>query len=363
MPLTNSSGMIFSSFSPWRAISFRKRDDFAIAQLFVLRTIKTALDCNESIPDMLTAAAFELRGGARRDLLKLVQQIQSAGSLATACEQFPSLLDEETVLAIRLGEQLKILPMTLADLIDLQHNRCLSKVHNPQSEKFYWASFAFVFFFFWFFIMYFIAPTMKKMLEEFEIATPGLTLVLFRVSKYAVMYWPIFVFGAVCLAISCISPRTERWMLSLFGFVRPIRWFQSPSGISKQLLALAMENQKPLHTSLSTLAKYHFHADMRKRLLVARNDIELGTESWQAIESCGLLSTNEAAFLKTHSDNRLQAYLLRQLAAEDWRQRDRLIAFRSLLIQPTLTLIFGGFVALFAVGLFLALVVLIQTMT
>jgi type II secretory pathway component PulF len=363
MSIANSSGIMWSSFSAWRVISLRKRDDFAIIQLFVLRTIKTALDSRESIPDLLTAAAFELRGGARRDLFKLVQQLRSGASLATSCEQFPTLLDEETALAIRLGEQIEILPSTLDELIEQQHNRCLNKIHNPQSVKLYWASFVFVFFLCWSFVMYFIAPTMKKMLEEFEISAPGITLSTFRISDVAVRYWPLFFLAAICFAISCISPRTERWMLSMFGILRPIRWLQSPPAISKQLLAVSIENQKPLHKVLATLAKYHFHSPTRKRLLEVRNDIDLGSETWQAIEGVGLLNANEAKFLKANSEYRLQAYFLRQLAAEDWRQRDRLISFRSMLIHPALTLFFGGFVALFSIGFFAALVMLIQSLT
>lgn len=363
MSIANSPGMMWSSFSSWRVVSLRKRDDFAIVQLFVLRTLKTALDCKESLPDLLTAAAYELRGGARRDLFKLVQQFRSGASLATSCEQFPTLLDEETALAIRLGEQMDILPNILDELIEQQHNRCLNKIHNPQSVKLYWASFVFVFFLCWSFVMYFIAPTMKKMLEEFEISSPGITVSMFRVSDYAVRYWPIFFLVAIGFAISCISPRFERWVLSLFGILRPIRWLQSPSAISKQLLAASIENQKPLHKALATLAKYHFHSPTRKRLLEVRNDIDLGSETWQAIEGSGLLNANETTFLKTHSEHRLQAYFLRQLAAEDWRQRDRLVSLRSMLIHPVLTLFFGGFVALFSIGFFAALVMLIQSLT
>ncbi len=103
---------------------------------------------------MLTAAAFELRGGARRDLLKLVQQVHSTGSLATACEQFPSLLDEETVLAIRLGEQLAILPDTLAELIEVQRNRVVAKRYYPESSKTYWMILIFFYLFWWSRMMY-----------------------------------------------------------------------------------------------------------------------------------------------------------------------------------------------------------------
>jgi type II secretory pathway component PulF len=362
MPHVNPSGMMLSSFSPWRVISLRKRDDFAIIQLFVLRTLKTALDCNESIPDMLTTAAFELRGGARRDLLKLVQQVQSVGSLATACEQFPSLLDEETVLAIRIGEQLEILPDALTDLIEVQSNRVLAKNYHPESSKLYWMSFSFVYLFCWSLLMFFIAPTMKRMLAEFDIGSPLLTRLMFRVSDIAAMYWPIILIVAVLLAISCISPRTERWMLSLFGFFRPLRLFQSPSGITKQLLSVALRKQKSLHRALSTMAKYHFHRLTRQRLLVARNDMELGTDCWQAIESSRVLSSKEIKFLSEQKDEQLQAYFLEQLAIEDWRQRERMISFRSLLINPLLTLLFGGFVALFSIGFFSALVYLIRAL-
>ncbi|MCU0720518.1 MAG: type II secretion system F family protein [Pirellula sp.] len=362
MMLTNPTSMRFSSFSPWRAISLRKRDDFALIQLFVLRTLKTAVDCKESIPDMLSAAALELRGGARRDLLKLVQQIHSAGSLATACEQFPSLLDEETVLAIRLGEQLEILPDVLTDMIRVQRDRQLAKRYHPESTRFCWMLLIFVYLFWWSSLMYFIAPTMKKMLEEFGAESPWITQLAFQVADIASIYWPIILIGTVLLGISWISPRTERWLLSLFGFFRPLRFFQSPSGITKQLLAVAINQKKSLHKALSTLAKYHFHRKTRQRLLVARNDVELGTDSWRAVQSAGILNSEEVRFLSDHSDERLQAYFLKQLAANDWQQRERVVSFRYLLINPFITLLFGAFVALFSIGFFAALVYLIHAL-
>ena len=110
------------------------------------------------------------------------------------------------------------------------------------------------------------------------------------------------------------------------------------------------------------MAKYHFHRLTRQRLLVARNDMELGTDCGQAIESSGGLSSKEIKFLSEQKDERLQAYFLEQLAVEDWRQRERMISFRSLLINPLLTLLFGGFVALFSIGFFSALVYLIRAL-
>jgi type II secretory pathway component PulF len=100
----------------------------------------------------------------------------------------------------------------------------------------------------------------------------------------------------------------------------------------------------------------------RQRLLVARNDMELGTDSWQAIESSGVLNSTEIKFLSEQKDERLQAYFLEQLAVEDWRQRERMVSFRSLLINPLLTLLFGGFVALFSIGFFSALICLIRAL-
>lgn len=362
MSSTTPNSVQLSSLSPWRAISLRKRDDFALIQLFVLRTIKTAVDCQESVPDMLTAAAFELRGGARRDLLKLVQQVHSTGSLATACEQFPSLLDEETVLAIRLGEQLAILPDTLAELIEVQRNRVVAKRYYPESSKTYWMILIFFYLFWWSRMMYFIAPTMKKMFEEFGAELPRVTQILFKLSDSVATYWPVILIGTILLAISWVSPRTERRILSLFGFIRPIRFFQSPSGITKQLLAVAIHQKKPLHKTLSTLAKYHFHNKTRQRLLVARNDVELGTDSWHAMESAGLLKSNEIQFLSTHPDERLQSYFLKQLAINDWEQREQTVSFRYLLINPLVTLLFGGAVALYAIGFFSVLVHLIHAL-
>ncbi|XZE22019.1 type II secretion system F family protein [Pirellulaceae bacterium SH449] len=362
MTLAAQSDFVFSSLSPWRAISLRRRDDFATIQLFVLRTMKTALECGESPSDMLTAAACELRGGARRDLFKLVQQLRSGVSLATACEQFPSLLDDETVLAIRVGEQLGILPAALSELVSLQHNRCRARAFHPVSSRFYWMSVAYVYLICVSFILYFIAPTFKKMLDEFEMPSPAPMLLVFRVADIAAGYWPLILFAFVFFAISILSPRTERWIFSRFRFLKRLSLFQKPTGITNHVLANAIGQQKSIHKTLSILAKYHFQSATRQKLLVARNDMELGTECWSAIESAGLLNAKETKFLCEQKDNRDHAYFLKQLAEKSWQVQDRMKSLRSLLINPALTLVFGVFVGMFCIGFFAALISLITAL-
>lgn len=362
MTLAAQPDFVFSSLSPWRVISLRRRDDFATIQLFVLRTMKTAMECGESLPDMLTAAACELRGGARRDLFKLVQQLKSGVSLATACEQFPSLLDEETVLAIRAGEQLGILPAALSELVSLQHNRCRARAFHPVSSRFYWMSVAYVYLICVSGILYFIAPTLKKMLDEFEIPIPAPMRLVLSIADVTADYWPIILFVFVFFAISIISPRTERWILARFRFLKRLAIFQKPTGITNHVLANAIGQQKSIQKTFSILAKYHFQSVTRQKLLVARNDMELGTDCWPAIESAGLLNAKEAKFLCEQKDHRNQAYFLRQLAEKSWQSQDRMTSLRSVLINPALTLLFGVFVGVFCIGFFAALISLITAL-
>src|SRR5690606_14997328 len=129
-----------------------------------------------------------------------------------------------------------------------------------------------------------------------------------------------------------------------------------------RLLALAIDAGRPLSSSLSTLARYHFDRSTRLKLLVVRNDIEQGADAWQALAQSHLLLPGEAQSLTEASTPRLQTWIMRRLA----QQQEDAVHYRraavAMLLHPLVVLLFGGIVAWVAVACFSVLTSMIASL-
>lgn len=347
----------------WRSVSLLRRDDFDAIQLGFLQILKAAIISNRPLATTLAALAEEYRGGARRDIRRIAKQLESGVPLATACEQCPGLLDSETILTIRMGTHSGLLVPALDRLIALQRDRLRSRATRPQFNRFYWISMAIVILVLWSFLMLFIYPTMKKMFEEFGLNMPRKLQFLGYVWNVFSGLWP-FLFLALLLFFTMgFAKRWERWLFRYLGrFFGSQTRGQTPP-VTLDWIALALRHGTSLLGSFSNMAKYHYHRDTRRRLLEARNDMELGTPTWEALHSVKLLSAAELQFLKSHESRELQAYFLEMQAHQLRTEQDRRSALKVVLSHPLLTLVFGCFIGLICIGFFEILVSLITSLT
>ena len=98
--------------------------------------------------------------------------------------------------------------------------------------------------------------------------------------------------------------------------------------------------------ALSTLARYHFDASVRQKLMIARIEAEHGGEIWNVLSGARLLSPEESSALASASSDRSRVWTMRRLA--DWKL-DR-VARRGeaivSLIRPAVILVFASIVLL-----------------
>jgi len=128
---------------------------------------------------------------------------------------------------------------------------------------------------------------------------------------------------------------------NLLPLVTPTKDLLSSATILR-LLSLQVHQPNSLRTSLTILAKYHNRKSIRMKLLLARNECELGLNFWQSLLAANLLTPAESKLLQSESEPVSQAWILNKLAdLRDHRAdviSDRFVVFMT----PVLTLLWGG---------------------
>lgn len=356
--LARQQGVACGSFS------FAHRDDFEAIQLGFLQVLRAAIVTNRPLAATMRGLAEELRGGAQKDVRRLAGQLEAGVSLANACEQFPSLLDEETILAIRMGSQSGLLVPGLDKLIEVKRERLRGRASRPRFDRLYWISMTVVTLICWTYLMLRIYPILTKIFDEFGMRLPAkFQMIGFLWNAFARL-WPLILLVLIFFSAISVAKRWERWLWRKWGR----RVFGDGFGpqmppVTLEWIALALRFDKPLSSILSTLAKYHFHRETRSRLLVARNDIELGTPAWEAMSTSQLLSPSEFQFLTSHEKSSLQAYFLESQANQNRALLERWSALKVLVAHPVLVIVFGLFVGLISISFFEILVSLITSLS
>ena len=216
-------------------------------------------------------------------------------------------------------------------------------------------------------LMTFIFPTFVAIFREFELHLPSASRSLVDtsqmfargvVSRDLPLFLLIIVIAASLIWVLRPFRRLRRWMGS--------RLMRSTAHLQRsqllRLLALATDAGRPLSSSLSTLAHFHFDRSTRLKLLVVRNDIEQGAEVWQALAQSRLLLPSEAKSLAEASTPRLRTWIMRRVA----QQQEEAIHYRratvAMVAHPLVVLAFGAIAAWVAVASFSVLISLIAVL-
>jgi len=236
-------------------------------------------------------------------------------SLQAALESTPDSLNDNTVLALRFGSQSGTLAKTYEQLIE-DEKPCVSLAATGQSnDRGYWFILAATLLLVFQLLMFFIAPTFKKISQESEIAMPASLRTLLVTYEFAWAYMPLVLLAIGALSWLVWSSPTRRFLRKRFSynFIRA-----NSLSLSAQLfrmLAVAVEAGRPLPGSLSTLAKYHFDKQTRQQLLIARNEVEQGVPGWFSLVDAKIITPEEFQVLNAAASNRVQSWTLRRMAS------------------------------------------------
>lgn len=348
--------------SSWRIARWWKRDLRNVPELSLLRMLAVAHRERLDVRPLISNLASEFRGAARRRLSRLCRRLAEGVPLIDALEQTPDVLRDEDVLSLRFASGSGTLPQTYAELIERAQSRSTGAAAQVRQALKNGIVLAIVFSLLIAFQMTFISPTFEKMFEEFGLSLTPVYLALIHTTDWIAKYLPL-------LMLLVLLSLGFNW------FVRPIRhlrrWFElRPLRASAQLqrahllrmLAQASDAGRSLPSSLSTLARYHFSRNTRVKLLVARNEIEQGADTWGTLAASQLINSREAQSLSDASSPRLRTWIMRRLAQQkEDVVHDRRAAL-AMLVHPTIVLFFGVIVAWIAVAFFSVLVSMISAL-
>lgn len=324
------------NMTPWLSTTWFPGSQVAEQQATFLALLHASL--RESIPlaPMIRALSREYPGSYQMKLIQVAGLIDRGEDWLDAIEQTPGTLPDESVLALRIGQQSGIIHPTLEQLrIENASELIEQEPQQWRSYLVYWFAVSLMIVSILTAISYFIIPTFLKMLEEFGIKGQQ-NLLLY--SRYIAA--PIRIaLVLLCLGILLNWSQTIRsWLVRVLG-IRVSSPEQQHSALLG-ILANVVEHGRPMAGALSTLAKYHPSTKIRASLLIARNEIEQGSEAWESLKSVGLLSEAQTTAIEGQSKEN-QAWILRSLANSiGSKQRYRWQWLQSV-IHPLITIAFG----------------------
>lgn len=336
----------------WRITRWWMGDRRSVLELSLLRLLAVAHRERLDVRPLVQHLASELRGSARRRLRQLDRQLQMRLPLIDALEQTPDVLPDEDILSLRFANSSGTLPQTYQELIHRAESRWNGTRDQVRQALEYGVGLSIAFTLVIGMLMTFVFPTFDKMFEEFGLRLPTAARSLISVSHVVARDLPLWLLG-LAIAIGLVwlvrpFKRLRRWTGS--RLMRSTRQLQRSQLL--RLLALAIDAGRPLASSLSTLARYHFDRPTRLKLLVVRNDIEQGADAWHALEQSQLLLPGEAQALAETSTPRLRSWIMRRLA----QQQEQAVHYRrstvAMLAHPVIVLLFGVIVAWVAVACF-----------
>ena len=295
---------------PWLSTTLIPGSRLNEQQASVLAVLHASARDSVPLQPLIRALSSEYPGRYSVTLFKLSSLLDQGVPWIEALEQTPDALPSDTVLALRLGLQGGIVLPTFEQL---RHENAVALLEQEplilKSALIYWFAVSLVMFYLLGLFNYFIVPTLLRMMEEFDLRGAGynkLKLVL----SYAI-FPALISLGLTALALVLNWSETlKNWMRRLLG--RPANSQQTQSALLR-MLANSIEFGRPIGGTLSTLAKFHHDASVRKDLLVARKEIEQGSDGIAALESVGLLTPKEKEALVDQSAKN-QAWVLRSFA-------------------------------------------------
>ena len=322
---------------PWLSTTLVPGSRLSEQQASLLAVLHASARDSVPLLPLIRALSSEYPGRYSATLYKLASLLDQGVPWIEALEQTPDALPSDTVLALRLGLQGGIVLPTFEQL---RHENAVALLDPEPSllkpALVYWFAVSLVMFYLLGLFNLFIVPTLLRMMEEFDLRGAGYNK-LKLVMSYAI-FPALISLGLTALALVLNWSETLRnWIGRLLG--RPGNSEQT-RGALLRMLANSIEFGRPIGGTLSTLAMFHQDARVRKDLLVARNEIEQGSDGIGALESVGLLTPKEKEALVDQSAKN-QAWVLRSFADARISPKQYRWAKWQSLLHPLFIAVFG----------------------
>lgn len=328
-------------------------------QKTVLRLIAAAAEERLPLQPLLEAQERDERGKQKWRLRRLNGALSQGDSLPDALEQVVGLLAEEDVLAIRFGYQ------SGAVAAAVRQRLAAEGLITPRLRVgigrliFYLGVLLLVAVPASIFLQVYIIPQFDQIFAEFELPTSAWFDVLRRsfpwVANFELLVAMLMAVGLLVL----LSDRAQRYLHRALagGVFHPLRQWRAAATLEE--FGVATAAGRPLPGVISTLARYHYDAHLRHKLLYVRNELEQGAPLWPTLVSTQLLVPAEVEALETADRLGNRAWVLRQIADLRRGLVQRKLERWAAIAMVVLVFAIGAFVLLHALAVILSLTNLI----
>jgi type IV pilus assembly protein PilC len=210
------------------------------------------------------------------------------------------------------------------------------------------------------FLMFKIIPLLEKIVKEFGIALPSLTLALIDVAQCAGQWG--FLFFPLILVLAAVP------FYAALRYSGAIHWdFPGMGWLMRRLdeaaildaLALAPANDRPVLPALVALAETYPKGRIRRRLRFVAHDATAGADWCESLYRRGLIGRANLAVFQAAARVGNLAWAMREMAESN---RRRFVYHTEALMQilfPLVVLAFGAVVMFIVVAMYLPLITLI----
>lgn len=322
---------------PWRFRPWWLIETTDALHRTLLGMLKTIIEERFDPAPMIEALANDHRGWYRRRLKRVAKRLRDGCSLIDALEQTVGALSPQQTLSLRIAFQNGTLIETLNSLLDdddttTQESRVLyGQANSYMIVMLVTIGIAAGF------LNIFIAPKFASIAEQAEFgsqAIPAQPSIWFK-------YLPRILFAASALIIlAAFIRRKMPWNPSRLLPLRRWTHKERHSEIT-DILARTLRSGRPLNGTISSLARYHDSPEIRQRLLLARNEIELGIPIWDSLSQVGIIPHNLATTLSATEGSAVQAWILARFSQVKKTSIQRQRRIMATFLQPLFVFICG----------------------
>jgi type IV pilus assembly protein PilC len=300
-----------------------------------------------------------------RHLQSLLEQGQQ---LSEALTSVTGLLPEQSMIAIRIGEETGSLRQVLTDEAHrlMRSSESQNPVRVTLPAIIMWAlGVGTVVTFLLSFMMIFIVPKMKKIFDDFGTDLPNVTESLIGVSDWFLSYWYVLALPLVTVVgyggwftVKALLTRLSTGHIPGSSLL-PRLW----TPLILRMLSITVATQRSVEAGMHCMLKEFRPGRAQQKLSAAKMRTAAGYDCWESLQMNGFLKEREVAFLAAANRTQHLDWALIHLARAIERRRDRWAQRLLSILHPIVVLSVGFAVLFVVVAMFLPLVKLINDLS
>lgn len=286
---------------------------------------------------LIAAFAQDHRGWYRRRLQKLAQRLDAGTPLVDALEQTSGVLNHRELLTLRIAAQNGTLNAAIKEISSLKATPSQTTRLRFGQAVGYLVIMLVVTSLILFFLIFSLNPMFEELAKGLE--KPQAIAALIQVPWF--QYLPlVFAILAGVIVFSIFLRNRFGWTLFRGTPLQCLARHARHAEID-HMLARALDAGRPLQGTIASLARYHDDPQIRRKLLLARNEIELGVPLWESLQQTKIIPANLAMTLAQTDSPAVQSWILEQYSQSQSRSLERRLRIAVIFLQPLFVMLLG----------------------